>query len=44
VDLNAATIDKDARTNLTARYEKLLSFFTTDGIDLVASDSVCLKL
>lgn len=44
VDLNAATIDKDARRNLTARYEKLLSFFTTDGIDLVASDSVCLKL
>jgi len=44
VDLNAATIDKDERRNLTSRYEKLLSFFKTDGVELVASDSICLKL
>ena len=44
IDLNAATIDKDERRNLTTRYENLLSFFKADGVELVASDSVCLKL
>ncbi len=44
VDLNAATIDKDPARNLTKRYENLLKTFTSDKIELVQSDSVCLKL
>lgn len=44
VDLNAATIDKDARHNLTKRYEKLLSTFRSDKLKLVETDSICLKV
>ncbi|MFK7780632.1 MAG: hypothetical protein QM490_05890, partial [Candidatus Gracilibacteria bacterium] len=44
VDLNAATIDKDEKHNLTSRYEKLLSTFTSDKLELIETDSVCLKL
>lgn len=44
VDLNAATIDKDSRRNLTQRYEKLLNIFPADDIQLLATDSICLKL
>ena len=44
VDLNAATIDKDARHALTKRYEKLLFTFTSDNLELVETDSVCLKV
>lgn len=44
VDLNAATIDKDPARNLTKRYENLLKTFTSDKIELLQSDSVCLKI
>ncbi len=44
VDLNAATIDKDGRRNLTKRYEKMLSLFKEDNLKLVSTDSTCLKL
>ena len=44
VDLNAATIDKDPRHNLTKRYEKLLTTFTSNKLDLIETDSVCLKV
>ena len=44
VDLNAATIDKDARHNLTRRYECLLSTFHSDKLELVDTDSMCLKV
>lgn len=44
VDLNAPTIDKDERHNLTTRYEKLLSIFTSDKLELIETDSLCLKL
>ena len=44
VDLNAATIDKDPRHDLTSRYEKLLYTFTSDNLELVQSDSICLKI
>jgi hypothetical protein len=43
-DLNAATIDKDKRHNLTKRYEKLLKTFTSDKLELVDTDSICLKV
>jgi hypothetical protein len=44
VDLNAATIDKDERRNLTQRYKKLLSTFHSDKLQLVDTDSICLKV
>ncbi len=44
VDLNAATIDKDPARNLTKRYESLLKTFTSDKIELIQSDSICLKI
>lgn len=44
VDLNAATIDKDPARNLTKRYEKLLATFTSDKLELIHTDSICLKL
>jgi hypothetical protein len=44
VDLNAATIDRDSRHNLTNRYEKLLSTFRSDKLKLVDTDSMCLKV
>ncbi|MCD5380395.1 hypothetical protein LR004_00555 [Candidatus Gracilibacteria bacterium] len=44
VDLNAATIDQDPRHALTTRYEKLLSTFTSSKLELVETDSVCLKM
>ena len=43
-DLNAATIDKDSRHNLTKRYEKLLKTFTSNKLELVDTDSICLKV
>jgi hypothetical protein len=42
--LNAATIDKDYRHNLTTRYDRLLNTFTSDKLELVETDSICLKL
>ncbi len=43
VDLNAATIDKDPRHNLTKRYEDLLKTFTSQSLDLIDTDSMCLR-
>lgn len=43
-DLNAATIDNDPRRDLTRRYENLLKTFTSDKIELIDTDSVCLKI
>ncbi len=42
VDLNAATIDKDPRRNLTKRFESLLHTFTSTDLELISSDSKCL--
>lgn len=44
VDLNAATIDKDPAHNLTTRYENLLKTFTSDKLELIQTDSICLNL
>ncbi len=44
IDLNAATIDKDERRNLTKRYERLLKTFTSKDLELVETDSICLKV
>jgi len=44
VDLNAATIDKDPRHDLTKRYEKLLKTFTSDKLELIETDSICLRM
>jgi hypothetical protein len=44
VDLNAATIDRDKEHNLTSRYEKLLYSFTSDKLELIDTDSICLKV
>lgn len=43
VDLNAATIDRDPRKDLTRRYETLLHTFTSDKLKLIETDSLCLK-
>lgn len=43
VDLNAATIDKDPRRALTKRYEELLKTFTSDKLELIETDSLCLR-
>ncbi len=42
VDLNAATIDKDPRRNLTKRFESLLFTFTSTDLELISTDSKCL--
>ncbi|MDD5769856.1 MAG: hypothetical protein PHE25_02720 [Candidatus Gracilibacteria bacterium] len=44
VDLNAATIDRDPRHDLTARFENLLKTFTSSKLELVQTDSTCLKI
>lgn len=44
VDLNAATIDKDPRHDLTRRYELLLDTFKSNQLELVQTDSLCLRL
>ena len=43
-DLNAATIDQDSEHNLTDRYEKLLKTFTSEKLELIDTDSMCLKI
>lgn len=43
-DLNAATIDKDPRHDLTNRYEQLLSTFKSDKLELIQTDSICLRI
>ena len=44
VDLNAATIDKDPRHDLTRRFENLLRTFKSDKLELVQTDSLCLQM
>lgn len=44
VDLNAATIDRDPRHDLTKRYERLVSTFRSDKLELVQTDSLCLQV
>ena len=45
VDLNAATIDKDKKRHaLTNRYEKILKTFTSNKLELIDTDSVCLRV
>jgi predicted HAD superfamily phosphohydrolase YqeG len=44
VDLNAATIDKDPRHNLTDRFEKLLLTMKAKNLRLVATDNFCIEL
>jgi hypothetical protein len=44
VDLNAATIDDDPRKDLTRRYENLVKSFTSNRVQLIEADSVCLQI
>lgn len=44
VDLNAATIDKDPRHDLTKRFENLLKTFRSDKLELIQTDSLCLQI
>lgn len=44
VDLNAATIDKDPRHDLTDRFEKLLLTMRAKNLKLVDTDNRCLEL
>lgn len=44
VDLNAATIDKDPRHDLTRRFENLLQTFRSDKLELIQTDSLCLQI
>ncbi len=43
MDLNAATIDRDPRHDLTTRYENLLKTVRSDKLRLVKTDSLCLE-
>jgi len=43
-DLNAATIDKDPRHDLTTRFEELLFSYTSPKLELISTDSMCLKI
>lgn len=43
IDLNAATIDKDPRHDLTKRFENLLRTFKSDKLRLIKTDSLCLE-
>lgn len=44
IDLNAATIDRDPEKRLTQRYEHLLNFVKDSRIELIETDSICLRL
>lgn len=44
VDLNAATIDQSDTHDLTTRYENLLKTFNSSSLELVETDSICLKV
>lgn len=44
VDLNAATIDQSETHDLTNRYEKLLKTFNSSSLELIETDSICLKV
>jgi hypothetical protein len=43
VDLNTPTIDKDPTHTLTIRFENLLKTFTSKRLEMIDSDSICLK-
>lgn len=43
LDLNAATIDRDPAKNLTKRYENMLRFSLHPNIELIETDSICLR-
>jgi hypothetical protein len=43
VDLNTPTIDRDPSHSLTIRFENLLKTFTSDKLELVDTDSLCLR-
>ncbi len=43
VDLNTPTIDKDPTHNLTKRFENLLKTFTSERLQLIDTDSICLR-
>lgn len=43
-DLNAATIDRDPRHNLTTRFENLLRTFPAQNLELISTDSLCLHV
>lgn len=44
VDLNAATIDRDPRHDLTDRFEKLLLTMRAQDLTLIDTDNFCLEL
>jgi len=44
MDLNAATIDRDPAKNLTKRYEHLLSYVSDPRVELIETDSICLRV
>jgi len=44
IDLNAATIDRDPEKRLTQRYEQILKFVVDSRVELVETDSICLKV
>ncbi len=43
VDLNAATIDKDPAKKLTGRMDDMFTTFTADNLELIETDSICLR-
>ncbi len=44
VDLNAATIDRDPRHDLTRRYERVLDLLKSKNLSLISTDSACLQV
>jgi len=44
LDLNAATIDRDPEKNLTKRYERLINFLKSPDVELIETDSICLRV
>jgi len=44
IDLNAATIDKDPRHDLTNRFERLLLTMRAKNLRLVDTDNTCIEL
>ncbi len=43
MDLNTPTIDQDPKHELTNRFENLLKIYTSPRLELIESDSICLK-
>jgi hypothetical protein len=44
LDINAATIDRDPERRLTQRYENMLRFVANSQLELIDTDSVCLRI